>query len=278
MSLFIFLQHIAPQHLLSRIMGTLADTRQTWLKNFFIQKFIKRYHIDLSEAIIKNPADYPSFNDFFTRQLDMQFRPEAEGNNTILSPVDGIISQIGFIQDKQLIQAKGYEFSLEELLGRDNCAEQFANGTFATLYLAPRHYHRVHMPLGGRLIKTIYIPGKLFSVNPATTHAIPNLFGQNERLVCLFETKAGLMAVILVGAMIVGSIQTVWMEQPVRESEPGVRAFPNGIQLEKGAELGCFKMGSTVIVLFLKDSTTWNPALQFGNEIRVRQQLGMTNR
>lgn len=270
-----YLQYILPQHLLTALAGKLADARTPWLKRWIIQRFINTYHIDLTEAAIDNPDAYECFNQFFIRQLKPGTRPIVAGSDTIASPADGYIAQIGDIHNQQLIQAKNFYFDLDTLLaGESSLSENFYNGTFATIYLAPHNYHRVHMPLDGRLIKTIYVPGKLFSVNRITSQTIPHLYSRNERLICIFETPAGLMSVILVGAMIVGSIQAVWMQQPIRAKHILTNTFANNPTLQKGAELGYFKLGSTVIVLFSKDRTQWHPSLTHDSTIQVGQQLG----
>src|SRR3990167_2915571 len=251
--LLTYSQYVLPTHFLSYLMGKLADAPHPALKNWMIKNFIKRYRVNLNEAIIKNPLDYPTFNSFFIRQLAPTFRPIAEAENSIVSPVDGTIAQIGKIHQGQLLQAKEMYFSLSTLLNDTSLASLFHEGAYATFYLAPHNYHRVHMPLRGQLEKTIYLPGKLFSVNRMTSDLIPALYSRNERLITLFNTSAGKMAIILVGAMIVGSIQTVWMQQPIREKQPAVQHFSNHVILNKGQELGFFKLGSTVILLFEKD-------------------------
>lgn len=273
--LFIFLQKILPQHLLSRLAGKLADTTSPRIKKYLINQFIKKYKIDLSEALIKNADDYISFNDFFTRQLRPELRPITQDKSLIISPVDGVIAEIGNINQYQLLQAKNTYYELATLLGADtNLANHFYDGKYATFYLAPHNYHRVHMPLSGKLIQTIYVPGKLFSVNRITTDLIPNLYGRNERLICIFDTCAGRMAVILVGAMIVGSMKTVWLERPIRSKQIVTEAFEKGIEISKGEELGYFKLGSTVIVLFEKNKIQWDPSIRSNLSIRMGQSIG----
>ncbi len=236
---------------------------------------MKIYPVTLTEAIIEDARAYSTFNDFFTRQLKPELRPIEKNSQIIVSPVDGTVAQIGRIQQNQLIQAKNFYFSLESLLGDDpKLASLFYDGEFATLYLAPHNYHRVHMPLTGSLKKTIYIPGKLFSVNQMTSEIIPHLYSRNERLVTLFETEAGPMAIILVGAMIVGSIKTVWIDQPIRSHRIHTREFTNEVTLEKGAELGLFKLGSTVILLYPHNTMTWSSNIQPGSSLQFGQPLG----
>ena len=208
--LFIISQYLLPQHLLSRLAGGLANCTWNWVKNPFITWFVKRYQVDMSEAAEENPTAYACFNDFFTRALKDGARPLADGDE-VLCPADGAISQLGRIEHGRIFQAKGQSFSVLELLGGNpEHAALFQGGEFATVYLSPRDYHRVHMPLGGTLTDMIYVPGKLFSVNQSTAENVPELFARNERVVCLFDTPVGPMAVVLVGAMIVASVETVW--------------------------------------------------------------------
>jgi phosphatidylserine decarboxylase len=271
----IFLQKLIPQHLFSRGMGWLAQIRTPWIKNWMIHRFIRIYQVDMSAAIIENPESYPDFNHFFIRELKPSLRPIATDENGIISPVDGSIAQIGKVSKNQLLQAKGFYFDLETLLGGDSAlAQLFYDGSFTTIYLAPRDYHRVHMPLTGKLVKSIYLPGKLFSVNKMTSEIIPELYARNERLVTLFDTTAGPMAVILVGAMIVGNIQTVWMNKPVRSNKPEITLPSTEIHLQKGAELGHFTLGSTVIVLFGKNKTTWSNEIHAESIVKIGQLLG----
>lgn len=268
--LFCYCQYLLPQHLLSVIMGKLANSRVSWVKNTLIDFFCYKYPINLEEAVIQNPHDYPTFNDFFTRSLKPDARPVASEAHCLVSPADGTIAQTGKIEGQQLLQAKGMYFNLSTLLGgQSETAALFENGSFATVYLAPHNYHQVHMPFTGTLRQSIYIPGRLFSVNRMTSELIPNLYARNERLVLIFDTEAGPMAVIMVGAMIVGSMQTVWMTEPVRGSRIEVTQ-PVPQTLEKGAELGRFLMGSTVILL-LPQQANWLKST--GSEILTGQPL-----
>lgn len=249
----IFLQKLIPQHALSRFLGWIANCHWTWMKNHLIKWFIQRYQVDLSEAIEINPYQYRTFNDFFTRHLNPAFRPIATDPKVIVSPVDGIISQAGSVHKQQLIQAKGFDYDLNSLLGGDPMlVSPFYNGSFITLYLAPKNYHRVHMPITGQLKKMIYVPGNLFSVNFMTANNIPNLFSQNERVICFFETAIGEMAIVLVGALIVASIHTVWAGKitPAKQQSIQIWSYPEPVILSRGQELGHFELGSTVIVLF----------------------------
>lgn len=273
---FIALQYLLPQFLLTRFAGWMATRRWTWLKNWLISDFIRRYQVDLSIAASDNLDDYPCFNDFFIRALKSSARPINPDPDVLVSPVDGSLSQIGRLDKNTLLQAKGSYYTLETLLGQSaGVSQSFENGFFATFYLAPKDYHRVHLPLEGKLVQTTYVPGKLFSVNPLAAEKIPQLFARNERLVCLFETAAGSMAVIFIGAMLVGKIQTVWglIE---RSGQVLTRRYSDAenIHLPKGAEIGRFLMGSSVIVLFAKNRIQWLPGLQTQAEVKMGQALG----
>ena len=276
--IFIFLQHVLPQHLLSRCTGALADLRHpAWLKNWLIHVFIRQFRVDMSEAADPDPTSYATFNAFFTRPLREDARSPAEAD--VICPADGAISQLGDIRGGRIFQAKGQSFSTWELLGSDaERAELFADGRFATIYLSPRDYHRVHMPLAGRLTATSYIPGRLFSVNQVTAENVPRLFARNERLVCYFDTAAGPMAMILVGAMVVAGIETVWSGQVAPPtSDPVLRDYvvlPRVIELAQGEEMGRFKLGSTVILLFPKDAVEFDTAYAAGSATRLGESLG----
>ncbi|WP_321348430.1 archaetidylserine decarboxylase [Halopseudomonas oceani] len=275
--LFILFQYLLPHHLLSRLAGCLANCTWSWVKNPFITWFVKRYQVDMSQALEENPTAYSSFNDFFTRALKPDARPLDQTSGSILCPADGAISQLGKIEHGRIFQAKGHSFSVQELLGGNaELAAPFQGGEFATVYLSPRDYHRVHMPLGGTLKEMIYVPGKLFSVNQTTAENVPELFARNERVVCLFDTEAGPMAVVLVGAMIVASVETVWaglVAPPSRElrSTAYGQAAPS---LEKGDEMGRFKLGSTAIVLFGPDAMRWSESLKAGDSVQMGQLMG----
>jgi phosphatidylserine decarboxylase len=275
--LFIKLQHLVPQHPLSRLIGRIASSENIWIKNTFIKWFVKRYQVDMALAAEENPLAYASFNDFFTRALKPNIRPIAREPNAIVCPADGAISQLGKIVNGSIFQAKGQDFTTEELLGGDSeLAEAFADGDFATIYLSPKDYHRVHMPYAGKLIKMISIPGELFSVNTVTANHVPRLFARNERVVGVFDTDLGPMAIVLVGAMIVAGIETVWDGQlaPMgsREIETSLYPYQN-ISLEKGAEMGRFKLGSTAIILFAKNKIKWEPQFIAGSGTRVGVKL-----
>ncbi len=248
--LYLALQRAVPQHLLSRLAGGLAETRVPFVRRLLIRAAMRRFRIDLTEAAEPDCERYASFNDFFTRKLKPGARPLMGDTQTLVSPADGVISEAGRIAGNCLLQAKGSTFTLEALLGESSArTAALRDGCFATIYLSPRDYHRVHMPLSGTLIATRYIPGRLFSVNLRTARALPNLYAGNERLVCWFDTPAGEMAVVLVGALLVAGIDTVWQGRYL----PGALredSFTKGqVELVRGAELGRFRFGSTVIVL-----------------------------
>lgn len=274
-----YAQYAIPQHSLSTLVGHLADSQHVKLKNFLIKRFIKHYQVDMSIAQIEDPEQYPTFNSFFIRKLKAELRPIASDPTSIACPVDGIIAQIGKVRENQLLQAKDFFFDLYTLLGGDQeLANVFYDGHFATLYLAPHNYHRVHMPLAGKLKQTIYVPGKLFSVNRMTSEIIPNLYSRNERLISLFDTKAGRMAVILIGAMIVGQIKTTWLDHPIRSNHIKTTSHSGDhLSFEKGEELGYFKLGSTAILLFEKNAIEWSQDLLAhgsGSTVILGQELG----
>jgi phosphatidylserine decarboxylase len=278
--LFVGLQYLLPQHLLSALVHWLARVRVGWVKNALIDNFVVNYRPDLSEAEEPDPRKYASFNAFFTRALRAGARPVDAAPGALVAPVDGTVSQIGRIDGSWLAQAKGLSYTLESLLAEaaPAWAPVFRGGAFATLYLAPFNYHRIHMPLSGRLRAAWYVPGQLFSVNAATTACVPALFARNERVVCVFGDGTLTFALVLVGALFVGSIETVWhgevtprrlrhgAELPLDES----RAL---LDLEKGAELGRFNMGSTVILLMPPGRCEWLRTLTSGSSVRVGQAL-----
>jgi len=272
-------QHLVPQRLLSAIYGKLSHCKWTWFKNWAIQRFIRLYGINIDEAVLTDPTAYPSFHEFFIRHLNPSLRPLDSTREGIASPCDGTISQIGSIENGTLIQAKGRQYSLKALLGDHPLASSFKNGRFATIYLAPKDYHRVHMPCTGTLESVRYIPGKLFSVNPLTTTHIDSLFAKNERVVSIFNSKHGRFAVILVGAMIVGSISTRvnGTLTPPRRNEIVNIDYPNSpeqhITLDKGEEMGYFSLGSTVILLFT-ENLSWEQELTQHTRIVVGQRIG----
>ena len=276
MSLFITFQHIVPQHLLSRGVGRLAASENTFVKNTFIKNFAAKYQVNMAEALEENPLAYNSFNDFFTRVLKPNARPIATDSKAIISPADGAISQIGAITADKIFQAKGHDYSVTTLLGGDEQrAAAFVGGQFATVYLSPKDYHRVHMPFTGKLTQMIYVPGDLFSVNTTTAENVPNLFARNERVVCLFDTEVGQMAVVLVGAMIVAGIATAWAGNLAPQGKNiVVTNYDGSIILKKGDELGRFYLGSTAIVLFGANVMQWRNNLTATTPVRMGEAMG----
>ncbi len=278
-TLFIVLQYLVPQQLLSRLVGRAASSTLPWLKDSLIAPFIRRYGVDMSEAADPDPRNYPSFNAFFTRALREGARPIAEGKLDIACPADGAISQLGDIRDGRIFQAKGRDYSLIELLGGDReAAAPYANGSFATIYLSPKDYHRVHMPLDATLTSMSYVPGQLFSVNNTTAENVDRLFARNERVVCHFDTAAGPMAMVLVGAMIVAGVETVWAGQvapPPRQITHTRYDQPQQpVTLKKGEEMGRFMLGSTVILLFGEERTRWLQQFEAGSATRMGEVMG----
>ena len=270
--IFIQAQRIVPQQQLSRVVGKVAASENILVKNVAIQAFKSKYQIDLSIAEQTDALKYKSFNDFFTRNLKAGVRDIDSDTTSVVSPADGAISQLGKVRDGDVFQAKGQSFSVEKLIGDPQLAAPFKQGEFATVYLSPRDYHRVHMPFAGTLTETLYIPGELFSVNQTTAENIPGLFARNERMVCLFDTELGRMAVVLVGAMIVAGIETV----ATGKVKPTGRVELNhhDLALAKGDELGRFYLGSTAIVLFEKDKMTWDAAFKANSVVEMGAALG----
>jgi len=273
-------QHLLPQRFLTRLTYRVTRTRIPWIKDTLIRLFTRHFRVNLSEALESTPHAYPDFNAFFTRALKPGARPITPGNRVVCCPVDGAISQLGTAHEDALLQAKGRTFSLTELLGGDaERAKPFRGGAFATLYLSPRDYHRIHMPLTGQLREMTHIPGKLFSVSPLTTRMIPNLFARNERVAALFDTPAGPMALVLVGAINVASIETVWAGAITPPLGTMIRYWnyplqgDGVVQLNKGAEMGRFNMGSTVILLFGPGAVHWEPLIKAGATARMGQSL-----
>ena len=259
-------QYLIPKQALTVLAGKLASAQAGSLTTSVIRWFVGRYKVNMAEAANPDIASYPSFNEFFTRPLQAGARPLADAD--FLCPVDGAISQFGPIERDQIFQAKGHSYSTTALVGGDrDLAARFENGSFATLYLSPRDYHRIHMPCDGRLTRMIYVPGALFSVNPTTARGVPGLFARNERVVCVFDTANGPFVLTLVGATIVGSMATVWHGQ-VNPPRPGTikewNYAPGEVVLKKGDEMGRFLLGSTVVMLFpkrrLRFTDAWAPA------------------
>jgi len=270
------LLRVLPQHALAAVMYRLARSTRPWLKDLLITRIGRHYGIDMGEAEHEDPAAYPSFNAFFTRALKPGVRPLAEG--VLVSPADGRVNQIGTIRGEALLQAKGHEFDLLALLAGDkHKTAAFHDGLYATIYLSPRDYHRVHTPFAGTLESMVFVPGDLFSVSDATTQLVPGLFARNERVICHFETALGPMAVILVGAIFVGSMETVWHgEVRGQRGQPTKWVYHDHERRDfaAGAEIGRFNMGSTVIVLLPHGAATWADDLRPGSVVRLGQAIG----
>lgn len=273
--LLVLIQHVLPQHLLSGFIYRIARIRWRWFKNVYIHVFIAVAGVDMSEAASQRVTDYPDFATFFTRELRDGARPLPAESGAIVSPVDGTVSQIGRLEDRRLLQAKGMHYSAEALLGAEHRAAAFRDGGFATIYLAPHQYHRVHMPVDGVLTETVHVPGRLFSVAEYTVELVPDLFARNERLISIFQTPAGPLALVMVGAMLVSSIETVWAGE--LKAPRGVTAEtypPETVTLRCGQEMGRFNMGSTVILLFGAGRANWDSRLQAGSGVLQGQKLG----
>lgn len=276
-------QHLLPQHTLSLLMYRLTRHRIGWLTRLQIRVFSWLFSINMEEAAAPRPEAYPTFNAFFTRALREDARPIAEAADTVICPVDGCISQAGALTDQRIIQVKGWNYSLVDLLGgSETRAAPFRNGQFATIYLAPSKYHRIHMPLTGLLREMVYVPGRLFSVNPVTVNGIPNLFARNERVISVFETGIGPLAMVWVGAIFVGSIETVWAGQitPPYRRHPNRWNYPKkeSSGFEKGQEIGRFNMGSTVILILPPETIRWELQLQPKSPVQMGQAIGQLQR
>lgn len=273
--LFVWLQYVLPQHGLSRLI--LGATRVTtpWFKNALIRGFLRLFTVDLTDALQPDPYRHASFNDFFTRELRADARPIDLASQTVVSPVDGAISECGLIVGNRLLQAKGREYTVQELLADQPWATRFEGGAFATIYLAPFDYHRIHMAVSGTLRDTVFVPGRLFSVNGVTARHVPRLFARNERVLTLFDSDFGQCALVMVGALNVGSIATIWAGDIAPAAQRRVAHVPSpALKLEKGAELGRFNMGSTVILLFEPQRVRWLPSLRSGSVVRLGQTIG----
>jgi len=275
--LAIYLQYLLPKQALTWYAGRIARSYGGPLTQWLIGWFVKRYQVNMAEAANPDMASYPTFNDFFTRALKPDVRPLAQV--ALICPVDGAISQFGQIEGQQIFQAKGHHFSSTALLGGDAAlAAQFDDGHFANLYLSPRDYHRIHMPCDGRLLRMIYVPGELFSVNPVTARGVPGLFACNERVVCVFEGDRGPFAMVLVGATIVGSMATVWqgaINNPRAGKVCDWRYDDKSIVIKQGEEMGRFLLGSTVVMLFPKGPLRFNPAWVPGGAVQLGQVMAV---
>jgi phosphatidylserine decarboxylase len=277
---FVALQHLLPQHGISRLVLQATRSRAPAFKNALIRLFVRAFRPDMADAVLTEPTAHASFNEFFTRALRAGTRPVDADPAALVSPVDGTVSEAGTLSADRLLQAKGHEYSLRALLaGREAWERSFAGGSFATIYLAPYDYHRIHMPLAGELRESFYVPGRLFSVNRTTARLVPGLFSRNERVVCGFDSAGVPWSLILVGALNVGSMATVWHGDVTPRRHREVTALPlTGLRapltLDKGAELGRFNMGSTVILLFPPGEVQWQPSLTAGRVLRMGERIG----
>jgi phosphatidylserine decarboxylase len=277
---FVALQHLLPQHGISRLVLAATRSRAPAFKNALIKLFVRGFRPDMSDAVETDPTAYASFNEFFTRALRPGTRPVDDDPRALVSPVDGTVSEAGPLTEDRLLQAKGHDYTLRALLAGNAAWERtFAGGSFATIYLAPYNYHRIHMPLAGELRESFYVPGKLFSVNRTTAQLVPGLFSRNERVFCGFDGGGIPFGVILVGALNVGSMATVWHGDVTPRKHREVTALPvrdvlAPTSLEKGDEMARFNMGSTVILLLPPGAATWNPTLVAGRTLRMGERIG----
>ncbi|SJM91981.1 Phosphatidylserine decarboxylase proenzyme [Crenothrix polyspora] len=271
-------QYILPHHFLSSMMRKVSRSENTFIKTLFITQIIKHYGVNMAESMIEDIRAFKSFNHFFTRELKPGLRPVTNEPNAIASPADGAISQAGAITDGNIFQAKGKSFTATDLLGGSaERAAPFNNGVFSTIYLAPKDYHRMHMPTTGTLREMVHVPGRLFSVNTVTANNVPGLFARNERVVAIFDTAAGPMALVMVGAIFVCSIETVWHGEVTPPSATSVQTWQYNdkpVTLNIGEELGRFNMGSTIIVLFGKDAAQWREGLIAGEVVKLGEKIG----
>lgn len=274
---FAAVQRALPTRLLSWLMFKLTRVRLRGFKNWFIRSFVRLYDIDLQQAVGTKAEDYADFNAFFTRALKAGARPLDPDPRALLSPVDGTVSRLGNISDESIVQAKGHDYSVTDLLGGDPAlSKPFRGGSFCTIYLAPNNYHRIHMPLSGLVREWLYVPGRLFSVNPATVRALPGLFARNERVVTIFDSAIGPFALVLVGALFVGSMETVWsgrISPPHRRIGISRYVPPAPVRLARGEEMGRFNMGSTVILLSGPGALHWSDALGPGTSLRMGEGI-----
>jgi phosphatidylserine decarboxylase len=272
----VYPQYIMPGHLISRFTHKLTRIRQRGFKNNFIKIFMKLFKIDLTEAEISDIDHFEHFNAFFTRALKEGVRPITNESTGVCSPVDGTVSQAGPIENGKIFQAKGHTYSALELLGGDSqLAERFKSGVFTTIYLSPRDYHRIHIPVDGSLKQMIHVPGRLFSVNPATTNTVPGLFARNERVISIFDTPGGLMAVAKIGAVNVGSIETVWAGEVTPPAGRTIKhwSYSNNPKYTKGSEIGRFNMGSTVILLFENSNIQWESHFKAEQKVKMGELI-----
>ena len=273
-------QYLMPKRALTTLAGTLASAQLGGLTTLAIRRFVARYRVNMAEAANPDIASYASFNDFFTRALAPGMRPLAAAD--LICPVDGTISQFGSVEKDQIFQAKGHHYSTTALVGGDTeLAARFEHGHFATLYLSPRDYHRIHMPCAGRLTRMVHVPGDLFSVNPTTARGVPGLFARNERVVCVFESDHGPFVLVLVGATIVGSMATAWHGQVNPPRTGTLRQWdyaPGQVELQQGEEMGRFLLGSTVVMLFPQGPLQFNPNWAAARPIQLGEAMAQRSR
>jgi phosphatidylserine decarboxylase len=280
-ALKIWPQYILPHHLLSRLMHALTRVNGGAVSHAAMRAFVRGFKVDMHEAVEEDVGSYPNFNAFFTRALKPEARPVDFAEDAIVSPIDGTVNQAGEIREGRIFQAKGHEYSAEELLGDAELARPFMNGEFATLYLSPRDYHRIHMPADGSLREMLHVPGRLFSVNGLTANNIPRLFARNERVVCIFETAFVKLALVAFGGFFVGSSETVWAGEITPPAGKHIRRWRYGpgeaageVNLKKGQEMGRFNMGSTVVMLTEPNTVDWGDYLREGNKMRMGARIG----
>jgi len=275
--LSVLAQYLLPKQALTSFAGWVAGKERGAVTTWIIDRFVRKYGVNMAEALNPDTTSYASFNEFFTRPLKPGVRPIADA--LLVSPVDGAISQFGPIENGQIFQAKGHDYTATALVGGDaQLAATFSHGSFATLYLSPRDYHRIHMPCDGRLTRMIYVPGDLFSVNPATARGVPGLFARNERVVCVFESARGPFVLVLVGATIVGSMATVWhgVVNPPRSGKVREWTYADQrVELKKGEEMGRFLLGSTVVMLFPASRLDFNPTWAPGKAIQLGEPMAL---
>jgi phosphatidylserine decarboxylase len=270
-------QYFIPQHFISSLVYRITRCETLWFKNILIKLFISVFDVDMTLANNPDPESYSSFNTFFTRELSPEARPISLDEKIILSPVDGAVSQVGGIENDTIIQAKGKSYTLKDLLVEDDLVTMFTGGTFATLYLSPKDYHRIHMPVSGQLKRMIYVPGKLFAVNSHTVRVVDSVFARNERVINIFNTDTGPMAMVMVGALNVGSMETIWAGQitPAKDRIINDTQYSESdVQLQQGQEMGRFNMGSTVILLFPKDVMQWSDEMMADKVIVMGESIG----
>ena len=278
--LFVLLQYLVPKRFISELIGFFAKSQNQYIKTFFIRNFHETYNVNMKEALHEDLAFYPSFNSFFTRPLKPELRPIDKNIHSIISPADGVVSQIGNIKSGKIIQAKGVHFNLLSFLGNDReYSQKFKEGVFCTIYLSPKDYHRVHMPIDGKLSHMVYIPGKLFSVNKITSKNVKNLYSINERLICFFDTVRGPMSVVLVGAMIVSGITVQWeKDNCFNKGKMQKFIYPSigkdSVFLKKGDEVGRFMLGSTVVICFGKNKVNWLNKITDNSVVKMGQCVG----